>query len=370
MRSVNHLAVLPWPGWAIAGVLLLALASVLSLVLVPRWLPLGDGQAIADPEFATLASTSSAAPWQRLGNGRIEPVPNGVRLVNSDPESGVGIDQVISRPPAADALRVTATVTLEDVVAGPERWQQPRILVQSLSPAYRPYLHGPHQLIAAEGDFGPRRLTAVFPVSRDHDTARLMIRLPRATGAMTVTDLEVEAMHKPAVRVWLRHILISLWLAVGTAMAAVLWWQSHNRVAAAFLLAALAAMGLVVAFPDTLREPLHQLVNTVAGDQRVMLLKPVAHLLGFGILAMVSRLALSTWPLTLLVPGWLAAACLLELAEYRYGHFDAGDVVDMGFNASGALLGLALAGLIRRARQGDGAATAHAGRSDSPRRRP
>lgn len=348
------------PRIVILGVVLLALASALLLVLIPRWVPLPDG-VLADPTFATLAGDPRASPWQRMGEGRIERLADGVRLVNDDLAGMVGIDQVLQRPERARAFRVSATLTLEGVVNGDERWQRPRVLVQSIAPGVRRYFHGGYQLIDRGGDFGPRRLSAFFPVSPDHDAARLMIRLQRATGAMELRDLAVVPLEKPLARVILRHALIAVWLVVGAGLAASLWWQSRNRLAAGFLLLTLALIALAVVFPETVRTPLHGRLRDLAGDGRLGVFKPIAHFLGFATLAFAAWRALPHWPGWLLVPAWLAAAALLELAELRWGYFEPTDLGDMAVNATGALIGLRLARPARRVGRPDAWAGTQAG---------
>lgn len=330
------------PRTLILGVILLALASALALVIVPRWVPLSD-VVLADPGFATLGQPGS--PWRLVGEGTIQRLDDGVRIMNVERGTTVGIDQSMHRPAAATAYRITATVALEDVVNGTERWERARILVQSEAPDVRFYFHGPNQLVDREGTTGPRRLTDDFPVSPDHDTARLMIRLQHATGALEVRDLEVTALEKPLARVILRQVLIVVWLLAGSGVAAVLWWQSHNRLAAGFVVVVVAAALLIVVFPDDIRSPIHHFLRELAGDERLLLLKPLAHILAFGALALASRLALPGWPIWVVAPAWLSAAVLLELGELRYGHFEPDDWGDMAFNASGAMLGLLIARL-------------------------
>jgi hypothetical protein len=75
------------------------------------------------------------------------------------------------------------------------------------------------------------------------------------------------------------------------------------------------------------------------------------HLVAFAVLAMASRLAQPQRPLPFFVACWLAAAVLLELAEMLFGLFDSGDVVDMAFNAAGAMIGLAVAGRMLQRRR-------------------
>jgi hypothetical protein len=343
------------PRLVVIGLVVSALVSLLLIVLIPRWAVL-PGAVLQDPGFATLESEASSAIWQRVGDGRIEPVPGGVRLVNDDPEAVVGLDQLIRIPAGAQAFRVTATVTLTGVVAGAERWQRPRVVIQGVTPDGRADIGGRFQLVDRAGDFGPTRLTAVFPVASPIDEARVMLRLFKATGAMEISDLVVEAAVKPPARDLLRRVLITVWLGIAAGIGLALWWQSQDRVAASLVLGGLSMLALMVVLPQSVRQPLHDLLGGVAGgDGRVEQLKPLVHLVGFAVLAMASRLAQPERPLALFVVGWLAAAIVLELAELLFSLFDRSDLVDMAFNATGAMLGLAFAGRLlwwRRGRAG------------------
>jgi hypothetical protein len=334
----------------IAALLLLATASALSLVLIPRFEVL-QVDAVADPALATLAAPGGSPVWLPVGGGRIEPVPGGVRITNGDPEGFAGVEQVLEIPEGATGYRVTATVELEDVVSGPEPWQRAWVLVSGIHPDRQPSLSGP-LLVDAEGSFGPRRLSAVFWLGQGVDQAVLMLRLHRSAGVMEVSDLEVEAVLKPAAREVLRPTLIAVWLAVGGGIGLVLWWQSHNRVAATLVLAGLGLMAVLMLLPNSVRQPLHQLLYDMAGgQQQLALLKPVLHLAAFALLAMASRLAQPQRPLPFFAACWLAAAVLLELAELLFGLFDSGDVIDMAFNAAGAMIGLAVAGRMLQRRR-------------------
>ena len=342
------------PRLVVIGLVLAALVSLLLIVLIPRWTVV-PGAVLVDPGFTTLEGEAALAVWQRVGKGLIEPVPGGVRLVNGNPEAVVGLDQLIRIPAGAQAFRVTATVTLTGVVAGAERWQRPRVVVQGVTPDGRADIGGRVQLIDRAGDFGPARLTAVFPVASPIDEARVMLRLFKATGAMEISDLVVEAAVKPPARDLLRRVLITVWLGIGGGIGLALWWQSQDRLAASLVLGGLGMLAVMVVLPQSVRQPLHDLLGGVAGDGRLEQLKPLVHLVGFAVLAMASRLAQPDRPIAFFVIGWLAASTLLELAELFFSLFDRGDVIDMAFNATGAMLGLALAGRLlwwRRGRAG------------------
>lgn len=334
----------------VIGLLLLVLASGLLLLLIPRFTPL-PGPVLADPDFATLGELDAGSPWQRVGDGRVEPVPGGVRLVNDDHGRVAGLDQVFLIPPGTAAFRLTATVTLENVVPGPEIWQQARVIVQARPPGAPYYFHGRNQLVDRRGDFGPREQSALFWVDQSHGEARLMLRLQHATGSLTVQSLRIEALAKPAERALLRTALIATWLGVGAGLALWLAWRSHNRPAAAIALGGLAVIGAVTLFPDGARQPLHDFLDELSGSGHLGLVKPSVHLLGFGCFAFASRLALPQVPLWVAVPAWLAAGAGLEVSELVWGHFNRGDVVDLALNVTGAMAGLAAAALWRRRRR-------------------
>lgn len=333
------------------ALVLLALASALLVVLVPRW-EVVPGSVLVDPSFATLGGGDRPGAWARVGNGRVDPLGDGVRLVNNDPGDIVGLDQAFHIPPGTHAFRIVATVELRDVVAGPERWQRPRVLVHGVDPGRAPRLDGRFQLVDRAGSFGPERLSAVFPVASPIDEARLMLRLAGATGAMEIRDLVVEAVVKPASRNWLRRGLIVVWLGVAASIGLALWWRSEDRLAATLVLGGLGALALMVVLPQAIRQPLHDLLGGGPGNPRLVLLKPLLHLAGFAVLATASRLAQPQRPLGFFVVAWLAAAVSLEASEVVFSVFDRTDLADMALNGTAALLGLLLAGRLLAWRRG------------------
>lgn len=339
----------------VIGVVLLALVSALLVVLVPRWSAMPE-TVLADPNFTTLAAdppaaASGAATWQRIGAGRVEPIDGGVRLVNDDPSAIAGLEQLIRIPAGAQAFRVTATVTLRDVLPGAEPWQRPRLVIQGVGADGRAGIGGGLQLIDRVGDFGPKRLGIVYPVGSPRNEAVLTLRLQRATGVLEVRDLVVEPAFKPPARKLLRQILIPLWLGIGAVIGGVVWWQSPDRLAASCVLGGLALLAVMVLLPHAVRQPLHNLLDEFTGGRTLQLLKPLLHVCGFATLALASRLAQPRWPLALFVVAWLAAAVLLELAEIFFSNFDPGDWIDMAYNTTGVVIGLGAAALVLRRRR-------------------
>jgi len=343
------------PRFVVIGIVLLALASAVLVWLVPRWVEL-PGDVLADAGFETLRSDAPTAVWQKVGSGGIEPIDGGVRLVNEDPAAIIGLDQRFAIPLGVQAFKVTATVTLRDVVAGAEPWQRPRVVVQGVPSDGRADIGGRFQLIDRVGDVGPVRLSAVFPVASPTDEARVMLRLFRATGSMEIRDLDVAAAVKPPARDLVRRGLIALWLGIGAVLGLMLWWQSQDRLAASLVLGGLGLLALIVLLPHAVRQPLHDLLDAVTGERSLQLVKPLLHVMGFAVLACASRLAQPQRALWHFLAVWLTAAVLLELAELFFSQFDAHDVVDMVLNAAGAGLGLAVACLLLRQRRDRAAA--------------
>lgn len=333
--------------WAwIGAAVLLGLATLAGATLLQRHVVV-SGQVLADPTFATLGDAHS--PWERHGTGgRLEPVPGGLSVSNDVPAHTVILQQDVALPPGADGLRLAATVRLDDVVRGPERWQRARIFLLGLKADGRPDFSRPHRFLHTAGTLAARPRSQVFTLDPTVDRARVLIALPRATGGLVVTDLELRAVATTApYRAW-RTVVTLGWTAFALVALLAFWRRSRNRRVASVAIGGVVVVAGLALLPYDLRAPVQAVLGDWGGDGGVGELKLVAHVVLFALLAIACRRLLARLPPTRLWCGLAAAGLLLEGGEWLQGTLDRGDAVDFGANLAGATLGLGVALMAER----------------------
>jgi hypothetical protein len=327
------------------AILLIAL-NLVTFVWLPRYDPVG-GQLLVDPGFATLGESRSA--WQPVGNSDPpEPVSGGVRLTNDDGQRAVLIEQIVALPAGVEGLRLAATIELDAVARGPERWQKARLFVLGVKPDGRSDYSRSHRFLHATGTTLPRRWSDVFMLEPARDRARVLIGLPRATGKMVVTDIELQGVAlKPAFRL-MRTITLAGWVAGALVLAGILWRRSRNRLAATLALGSLAAVIAITAIPYDVRAPVQALFGELGGKGDVGLFKLAMHVGVLALLAIAAGRLLPTLQWSRLWCALVVAGLALELGEWFRGTLDRGDAVDFAANVAGTTLGLSLAFLGER----------------------
>ncbi len=317
-----------------------------TFVCLPRYDPVG-GQMLRDTAFATIGDAGS--PWHSAGNADgAEAVAGGVRLANDDNGKTVLVEQIVALPAGVEGVRLTATVELDGVVRGPERWQKARLFVLGVKPDGRSDYSRSHRFLHATGTAIPKRWSEVFMLDSAFDRVRVLIGLPRATGNLVVRGMELQGLAlKPVYRL-MRTITLAVWTAGALVLAGILWQRSRNRLAATLALAALAAVVAVTTIPYDVRAPVQSFFGALGGNGDAGPLKLAMHLCVLALLAIAARRLLPTLQWTRLWCGLAAAGLALELGEWFRGTLDRGDALDFAANVGGVTLGLGLAFLAER----------------------
>ncbi len=330
----------------LAALVLLSLLTLVVLAGAPRHAIIG-GTLLRDSAFLTLGEAGS--PWQPVGRSDLpERVAEGVRFGNDDPGRSLLLEQVVDLPPGVEGLRLTATVALKDVQSGPERWQKARLFVLGVKPDGRSDHGRPHRFLHATGTLAPERWSEVFMPDPALDRARVLIGLPRATGELTVTAIELQGVtFRPFFRL-MRALVIAGWAVAALALGASIWRRSTNRRAASLALAAAVAVALVTFAPYDPRAPVQALFGALGGNGEAGHLKLALHLGVAALVGFAARLTLPALGWARLWGGLAASGLVLELGEWFKGTLDPGDAVDLLANLAGVSLGLGLAFLFRR----------------------
>ncbi len=313
--------------------------TLVTFVWLPRYDPVG-GQILADTAFATLGDDRS--PWSSLGNADgADVVPGGVHLANGDDGKTVLIEQVVAVPAGVEGVRLTATVELDGVVRGPERWQKARLFVLGVKPDGRSDFSRSHRFLHTTGTSSPQRWSDVFMLDPICNRVRVLIGLPRATGQLMVTGIELQGIAlQPAYRL-MRTITLAGWATAALFFAGVLWRRSRDKVAATLVVTALAAVVGVTTIPYDVRAPVQSFFGQLGGGGDAGPLKLAMHLGVLAMVAVVARRLLPTLQWVRLWCGLVGAGLALELGEWFRGTLDRGDGLDFAANLGGVTLGLA-----------------------------
>lgn len=325
---------------AVAFAVGLIVLTLVTFVWLPRYDPVG-GQMLGDTAFVSLRDARS--PWTSLGNADgAEAVPGGVRLANDDDGKTVLVEQVVTLPTGVEGVRLTATVELDDVVRGRERWQKARLFVLGVKPEGRSDFSRSHRFLHATGTLGPSRWSDVFMLDPICNRVRVLIGLPRATGKLTVTGVELRGIAlKPVFRL-MRTITMAGWMVGALVLAGIIWRRSRNRLATTLALAAVAVVIAVATIPYDVRAPVQSFFGELGGDGVAGPLKLAMHFGVLAVLAIAARRLLPTLQWIRLWCGLVLAGLALELGEWFRGTLDRGDGLDFAANLGGVTLGLGL----------------------------
>lgn len=331
---------------ALAFVVVLAALTLATFAWLSRYDRV-TGQLLGDPAFSTLGESGS--PWQPVGNsGRPEPVAGGVRFANQDAARTVLLEQIVALPHGVEGLHLAATIELDAVARGPERWQKARLFVLGVKPDGRSDYARPHRFLHATGTTGAKRWSEVFMLDPAQGRARVLIGLPRATGQLVVTDLELRGVAlKPAFRL-MRAVTLTGWAVVALALAVITWQRSGNKPAASLALGALATVAAITTVPYDVRAPVQELFGELGGSGEAGMLKLAMHLCVLTLIAFAARRVLPALGWGRLWCGLVAAGLALELGEWFRGTLDRGDAIDFAANIAGTTVGLGLAFLLER----------------------
>lgn len=254
-------AAMVWLGTA----LLLSLATLLVFTHLRRF----DAVPVPwpfDPAFATVAdgtapdrapdATGPAAGWEVEGPRAGIAVEGGVlTLRNDDPEGGVGIRQLWQLAPGGPrAFHLVATVASQDIQGTRVGLRVGEVTLVADADIDRQHFSVMNRLAGLRGTHAPGRYVEYFKFPAATTRVELGIRLRHATGALTVSGLELQALDERPMFRWVTGALQVAWAVVLVAGCWLFWRGTDHRASALTLAAAAAAGFVLLMMPEGIRD--------------------------------------------------------------------------------------------------------------------
>jgi hypothetical protein len=324
---------------AVSVVLTVLTAAV--FLLMPRYQPVGD-PLIADPAFAP-----GLADWQYEGLISWDPAdPSRVTLERINANANTFLTRDIVLPPGDNLLILRARVQADDVVPGPEVWEQARVYLAQLTAGGDVKWDEEHNLFLLNGSTELRNYSRAYSIPEEIRTLRLGIEMKNATGRMTIHSLHLGAAERPAAFLAAAGCLLLAWgLLVPYAAYRTLRGIESRRIRIALCVACvLSVIGLLL--PGFLYEDGLKEVASGLGFQSLDV-DPIGHGLIFSMLPFLVRLGRPSEPIWLHAGAWFLIGVASEVLQLftvdREPSFD-----DLALDAVAVLVGLALAELVMR----------------------
>ncbi len=314
--------------------LLLAVASLLLFVFLPRYAPIG-GQRLANPGLAMAAGEAVPWGWTRIGRGgEIAGDARGLRITARSRREKVGLYQILTRPEDARAMRIRGRLAVPELDALQGEYRGARLIAAALR-ATGPYRFNGRPVARFFAPAPMARYALDVPVPDERRQVGVAVLMSAARGSMLVTRLELFWLREYPAFTVARFALGAAWglwlLAAGRRFLR----SAHRRWAAGLLLAGLGLALLLEALP------IHA---ALLGDG--FWLRPVGGFVA-GLLAALARERDPVWRRAVLGLSLVAA---VELAQLFGPGLGPDDVEDFGAGAAGALAGLSVARLLGRLR--------------------
>lgn len=179
----------------------------------------------------------------------------------SNQVSVVSAVQDIDVPPLAEYIKVSATITTENVSVGKNYWDGARLIFVDVDDKGNPYYHGPHLAGVVNGNVKNFRVSRVFRNNDTHSMHRIILELHNVMGKVTFSDIEVFAMNMSNNFLLMRITVGALWVVcIGLYI-----FSSVNRitrkgvmVSALFVMIALGAL-----IPGDIKTQMNQSASSI-----------------------------------------------------------------------------------------------------------
>lgn len=326
----------------VCATLLMIALTLFVFFMVERYQPVGATLLTGPPFSAGLDD------WAK--NGDVTPDSDGgeqVTLRNDDPDERVFLKRIVELPPGLTLAYLEATVSTEGVAAGEELWQRARVYLAGLDEAGKPDWTEPHNLLRLRGNNEAYRAKQVFTLPSSVTAASLGIELNNATGAMTVSDLQIYPVEElPGFRQLALGLMVC-WAILGVAAGAMLFKGIPAIKLRLGLIAVLGlfAVGLFMsaAMRDALIEGL-QFSNAGEGG-----IEPdmIGHGVAFMIMAALVRLGRPGDSIWLHLGCWMLVAVSSEVLQLFTLDRDP-SLADLMVDGIGVILGLSIATYMAR----------------------
>ncbi|MEZ5930502.1 MAG: VanZ family protein [Alphaproteobacteria bacterium] len=320
--------------------LLTALTAAIFL-LMPRYQPVGD-PLIADPAFA-----GGAADWRHEGLISWDADdPSKVTLERINLSARTFLTKDIALPPGDNLLILRAQVQGENIVPGPEDWDQARAYLGQVTAGGDVKWEEDHILFLLNGSTELRNYSRAYSIPEEIRTVRLGIELKDATGSMTIHHLRLDVAERPtAFLVAAGFLLVGWGLLVPYVAYRTFRGISSTRIRIALGVACvLSAIGLLVpgfVYEGGVKELGHSL------GFETLDLDPVGHGVIFTLLPLLVRLGRRSEPVWLHAGAWLLIGVASEVLQLfsvdREPSFE-----DLALDSVAILVGLTLAEIMNR----------------------
>ena len=239
------------------------------------------------PQFSALDAGSASGAWV---------------LVAADQQAHRGLSWAFPVPPGAQAVWIQARVDIADVTQGPKHWERASVALRQINAQKKPK----ERSLFNETGTLTWEVDAVHGLLPDAVSVQLLVRLLRASGSITVHDLQLRFVTERSGMAWVVGGLWLLWVwgLVGLAVA---WLRGARSrwmpvLGAALVLAA-------VTLPGAERDALAQWLIAELDFSPDWVLHPMVNVCVHG-----SIFGLAAVLLALNRPDWPLPRCLAELA--------------------------------------------------------
>ena len=268
-------------------------------------------------------------------------VTEGVVAVEQYSATGhVGLSREIKLAPGDKYLRLTGTVSGEDIIPGEKNWEAARIIYLELDESGNHNRRKRHELVSLDGTESEQNYSVDFALSATTKALRISIQLHKTVGRMEVSRLALHRLELSEAYKVSRFWLFSGW-SVLLLLGVFLLFRSASTVASGvFMLVASAVFVLGILSPGSINSHLFTWIEETAGVSRDHI-EYAAHFLGFMLFGVLLKILQARRPLLILIAVCLVVSLVSEVLQlmtldrsFQY--------IDLIINFFGAIFGVIL----------------------------